>query len=320
VEREINYPQIETFKDGRRPLYELYKTYSRLLAEDWKAEIISSQVEKENVASPITLPIYAFLSPKTTEEPEHALWIIGGVHGEEPVPPNAFAEEIETISALPKIGIPVVAIFVANPLGYHKDWRYQDLKRGFGQGTSVTDCDHLLPQKILKNLPRRLTPINKVSDETTKWALETSKSYIPLLVINHHEDEIEDDLNDPDRDLFYSYAYGKRKILNIICPILTQILSKGGYQVTMTGKTRGHETITDGFVTNSTDGSIDELLASSKYFDGLKVKRKTPAKVVLVPETYYRNEGTQTINQRIKVHGEIIRSYPKLWRIVKENL
>jgi len=327
AEQNFDYPEVETYdKDGRRSLRELHnESYAQLLKKGWRADPITSQKEeaKEETNNKPPLPIYAFLSPKHTPEPEPALWIIGGIHGEESAPPNAFAQEIETIASLPDIGIPVVAIFIANPLGYSKDWRYPDLRRGMNLGHSIGDSDHLLPLlpiNFLRFIPRKLKATSKESDDFTKWVLKMGQIYKPLLVVNHHEDEIDPDPKYPDRDVIYSYAYGTERILDIICPMLSEILKKCGYKIKKDGKTRsGNETVKDGFVRNARDGSIDELLASGEYIRNFKIIEKHAASAIFVVETIIHNEKPQSIAQRASIHKEIIGYYPYLWKIVKES-
>jgi len=325
AEQNFDYPEVATYnKDGRRPLHELYnESYAKLLKRGWRRKLITAQEGKLEDGSNVSLPIYAFLSPKKTSEPESALWIIGGIHGEEPAPPNAFAQEIEKIAALPEAKIPVVAIFVANPLGYSKDWRYQDLRRGMNLGHSVGDSDHLLPLipiKPLHFIPRKLEATSKEANDFTRRVLEICQIYKPLLVVNHHEDEIDPDPKYPDRDVLYSYAYGSKKVLNIICPMLSEILKKCGYKIKKDGRTRAdHEKVKDGFVRNARDGSIDELLASGVYIKDFKVIKKNAASAVFVVETIIHNEKTQSVAQRSLIHSEIIRYYPYFWGVVKEN-
>lgn len=324
AEQNFRYPDVKTYdKDGRKPLGELYnESYAKLLKRGWRAELITTQDGELEDGKKVTLPIYAFLSPKKTSEPESALWIIGGVHGEESAPANAFGQEIEAISSLPDIGISVAAIFVANSFGYCKDWRYPNAKRDMNIGNSVGDADYLLQRNFFKFLPRAFKPNSKTAEKLTKWVLRTSRLYEPFLVIDHHETELEEKPSHPDPTFCYSYAYADEKILDIICPQLAKILSKSGYRVQKKGITRYFEPIKDGFVKNSHDGSTDELLASSKYIENFHIKKKKPAKAVFVLETIipYKIAGRlKTMNNRVSVHSEIIRSYPKIWKIVKEN-
>jgi hypothetical protein len=324
AEQNFDYPEVETYnKDGRRPLHELYnEVYARLLKRGWRAELITTQEGKLENGLAVSLPIYAFLSPKQTQEPEHALWIVGGVHGEESAPPNAFGQEIETIAALTDMGIPVVAIFSANPLGYVKDWRYPNAKRDMSIGKSVGDADYLLQRKYLKFLPRAFKSSSETAERLTKWVLKIARSYQPFLLMDHHEDEAEEIPSYSDSGASYSYAYGNKRTLNIICPWLTNILLKNGFKIHKDGLTRFKEPIKDGFVRNSRDGSTDELLASPKYIENFRIKSKKPAEAAFVIETvipYEFSERPKTMDRRISIHSEIIRSYPDLWKIVKKN-
>jgi hypothetical protein len=333
AEQNLSYPQVETFDgDGRKPLHELYETYFGLIKEGWRIEEICKQEEISADGSIVTLPIYGFLSPKQKKVPESALWVIGGIHGEEPAPAQAFFNEIEVFKSLPDKGIAVAAIFMANPSGYHKDWRYFNLKRAPNnviyigsksippnKGKSVGDSDHLVPHPLFRMFPRSFKPTNQYADAITKWIVEIGKSYKPLLVMDHHEDELRKSIFHTDWDSFYSYAYGHRKVLEKVCPELVQILERSGYSMRKDGKTRFREPIDYGFVKNSTDGSIDQFFIEKTYFDHGKLRKKNGAKAGFVLETIIHHENPQPIMERAKIHQDIIKSYMDLWDVVKKT-
>ncbi|HUC94700.1 MAG TPA: hypothetical protein VMR19_01700 [Candidatus Saccharimonadales bacterium] len=331
TERDLKYPIVDTFGDGRKPLHELYETYFELIKEGWSMEQICTQEEKQANGDILQLPIYGFLSPEQNKRPESALWIIGGIHGEEPAPAEAFFNEIELFKSLPDKGIAVAAIFMANPSGYHRDWRYFNLRRSpntliyigdksipANTGKSVGDSEHLVSHPIFKRIPRRFKPNNKYADKITRWIIDVSRKYKPLLVMDHHEDEFQKNLFHTDWDSFYSYAYGHTKVLKIICPELVKILEKGGYPMQKDGQTRFHEKIEHGFVKNSMDGSVDNLFIEDKYFDHGKIKNKYPAKAAFVLETIIHHENPQPISERAKIHRDIIKSYVDFWDVVKK--
>lgn len=318
IERAPEYPKVETFqKDGRRPLHELYETYFSLLNEGWKLELICVQYEVQANGEILELPVYGFLSPKKTNAPEPTLWITNEIHGEEPGPPEASANSIDVIASLPDRGITVAAIFLPNPSGYHRDWRYFNQRRrpnfGHNFGKSVGDADHLLPKKLLPFLPKKFKPTNQYAEAIMKWILEKGREYEPFLSMDHHEDEFQKNIFFADWHSFYSYAYGDSKVLEIVCPMLVKVMERSGYSMQKQGRTRFFEKIENGFVKNSSDGSIDEFFTSDVYFDHGKRLPKKAAKAAFVLETIIHHKHPQPISERAKVHMDIIRAYPELW-------
>ena len=71
---------IATFDDGRASLQELYASYGQLLEHGWNLDIIHNS---QPPGTSDALPIIALRSPR--EGP--AIWLISGIHGEEPAGP-----------------------------------------------------------------------------------------------------------------------------------------------------------------------------------------------------------------------------------------
>jgi hypothetical protein len=318
-QRPSTYPVVETFPDGRKPLHELYDVYFQLLDHGWTAECIAVQEYTNPDGKTHTLPIYGFLSPKKTSEPEPACWTIADIHGEEPAPVQASADEIETIQALPEQGIPVVAIFVANPAGYCRDFRYIDKRRSpiIGRpGKSVGDAEHLLPHIPNKHLPRKQHPSSPIADALTSWVLKKSALYYPLFVANHHEDEIDFFHLHHDRRYYYNYVYGNPLVLDQITPTIKHTLEQSGHTLQKKGRTRHGNLIINGFVHNVHDGSIDELLASPTYFIDGQQYHKKPALAVVTIETIIDPKKKQTMKERARIHRDIIQQYSFLYHAV----
>jgi hypothetical protein len=206
-----------------------------------------------------------------------------------------------------------------NPSAYRRDWRYFDEIRDYKLGHSVTDSEHLLPQVNNPEKPRLQQPGCETAGQITAWALNTSEKRPPLLVFDHHEDEIE--LYNPDSDLVdrnvtYSYANGDPDFLAPICKTITDTLQQMGFPVMNEGTTRFGEKVKDGFVVNSPDGSIDELLASDKYIQNGQVVTKTPAKAVFVIET--TRDKDIPLERRMAAHEVVINLYQQVWQRMKE--
>ncbi len=90
----------------------------------------------------VPLPIVALRSP--VKGP--AIWILAGIHGEEPAGPNAVAAAIDDIAKLGEHR-PVVLLPLLNPHGYARNWRYLNVAEYSESvdGQSVGDSSHLLP-------------------------------------------------------------------------------------------------------------------------------------------------------------------------------
>src|SRR3989338_2254102 len=67
----------------------------------------------------IAYPIIAL----TTKKRGPALWLIAGIHGEEPAGPNALILSMDKIIELGKTRS-IVLFPLGNPHGYHKNFRY----------------------------------------------------------------------------------------------------------------------------------------------------------------------------------------------------
>ncbi|HSV94722.1 MAG TPA: hypothetical protein VLH94_01950 [Spirochaetia bacterium] len=299
-------------EDGRRSLFDLLSKYLELENFGWQAEIIATQADG--------LPIFAFKTPLKKNHPVKSLWILGGVHGEEPAGPNAFYSQLEIIKEIGKHGIPIVFIPLMNPSGYYRDWRYENEKRDFHKGLSVTDFEPLLLNEIKKS-SRSNTFSSQTASQISGWVKDTVGIYQPELVFDHHEDRVPKKFpkGDP-RNITscYVYSYGQgEKVLNIAKEI-NKIFIESDMPVVKNGTTRFGEKIVDGVVANSPDGSIDEFLSVSQFFDPKKqtIKSKHSAQAVFVIETTIPYDDSINLSKRQKAHENIIKSYSHFWNMI----
>lgn len=308
----MNLANPETYsEDGRISTSKLQESYNKLSGFGWQSEIIAIQDG---------FSITAFTTPLIGNSPVKSLWILGGIHGEEPAGPNAFSTQIETINNLAKEGIPVVFIPLLNPLGYSRDWRYENEKRDFRLGHSVGNAEHLLLNNEEKK--RIDSPQSQTAKQILKWVTKTISEYQPDLVFDHHEDRVTEIYpQDDSRNLTSCYVYlsGNSTKGVDIAKGVNQILKNSGLPVVDNGTTRFGEEIVDGIVTNISDGSIDEFFASEKYFDTdtQKIVSKHPAQVVLVVETTVPFGNSIPLAKRQTAHEEIIKSYGDFWKRLK---
>ena len=303
---EIRYPNVPTYKkDGRMPITEIYRKLSRLKESLWIDEVICSQRVDMKEYKRKFLPILGF----RTRLKGDALWIISGIHGEEPAGPNAIAKNIRFLNKLAK-KIPIVLIPLANPSGYRRDWRYPTLKRRpkcpNAEVPSVGSSEHVLinPKTGKAQSPK---PVNKEAEEISKYVIENFKNYPPLVVLDFHEDE--------SAKKQYIYSHGKLKIYDPIARKVVRILKKQGFKFYGSGKTAFNEKILKGVVADINDGSIDELLSSEKIIVNGKKIQGPDAKSVVVIET--KTIGVP-LKKRVKAHSYIIKDLKSIYTLAKD--
>ena len=133
--------------------------------EGWSLEVIAGS-QPAGTAAP--LPIIALRSPQRGP----AVWILAGIHGEEPAGPNAIAETIGDIAALGRRR-PVVLLPLLNPQGYARNWRYLNVPvySETVDGQSVGDSSHLLPSAADPGRARAAAPSSPEADAITAFIL-----------------------------------------------------------------------------------------------------------------------------------------------------
>lgn len=303
---EINFPHVDTYKkDGRMPIVEVYKKLSRIKDSRWIKETLCSQrVDlKENKRK--SLPILAF----RTRLKGDALWLIAGIHGEEPAGVNAIAKHVRYLNKLAK-RIPIVLLPLCNPSGYRRDWRYPTAKRRLKIDKldipSVGSSEHyLIDEKTEKAQAKQA--VNRESEEISSYVVQHSENYPPLVVLDFHEDE--------SAKKQYIYSQGKLKIYDPIARKIVNILKKEGFRFYERGETAFHEKIIKGVVADINDGSIDELLSADKIIVNGQIKKGPDAKSVVVIET---KTIDVPLKKRVKAHSYILKSSKEIYSLAKD--
>lgn len=288
---------METFNDGRKPVSELYKSFLKLKDKGWTHEEIclSKGISK---GKEVSLPIVSL----RTQKKGKAIWILSGVHGEEPAGPNAICDGIKVIEDLGRI-FPVVLIPLCNPLGYLRNWRYlnQEKYSKEVEGKSVGDSDHFLINPKNPKKPRREKPSTLEAEMLTKYLLKLSKDYPPLISVDLHEDDMIHE--------GYIYSQGKLGTNDPVAKKVVNILLESGVSIKTKGKTRFGEDIVEGIVGNQADGSIDELISSEKIYVNGKIIRGPSAKTVIVLET---PAAAMSLDKRKFAHLKVLESLKNL--------
>jgi hypothetical protein len=294
--------------DGRHTVEQLSNRYESLSADHgWQAETIFQYPGED------ALSIRAWRTAHTGE----ALWILAGMHGEEPAGPNAVAENLESIVELAASGVPVVVIPLCNPKAYRNNWRYpntpeRDWQKG---GYSVGDSEYLLPDLETGAAPRAAAPPGPETRALTEYVLQLARTYPPRLVLDLHEDELSTTGG-------YVYSHGRQADGNPVVAEVIRQLQHSGIPIRLSGRTRFDEPIVEGVISRDDkgmpirDGSIDELLAASEVFvDGKRSAGPAAATVVVVETPAFAGSK---LDLRVAAHGAVIRRIAELWRLGAE--
>lgn len=289
--------------DGRRPLAALQARFDTLAADPgWVREQVFSYADAP--------PILAY----RTKREGKALWLLAGIHGEEPAGPNAIARSLASVAALADSGVPAVLIPLCNPKGYLRNWRYpntaeRDWKKG---GTSVGDAEWLLPDLETGEKPRVAAAVGPETEALTSYALRMSERYPPALVIDLHEDELS-------MEGGYIYSQGKVPHENPVGAEIVRLLRSSGIPLRLSGATRFGEPIAGGVISRDEkggpirDGSIDELFASPVVFRDGKKRRGPSAPTVIVVETPAFS-GSK-LEKRVRAQSAVLERLGDLWRL-----
>jgi len=281
---------IVTFADGRRPIEALYQSYLGLTEKGWTLEIVA---DSRPSGAPNALPIIALRSPTSGA----AVWILAGVHGEEPAGPNAIAATIGEIAELGRRR-PVVLLPLLNPQGYARNWRYLNVAIYSDRidGQSVGDSSHLLPSPEKSDSPRASSASSPEADAVTRFVLRRSADYPPIVSIDLHEDNLIDE--------GYVYSQGTFGAGDPLAIEAVGVLRDSGIPIKTSGETRFGEEISGGIIGPVIDSSIDELIGSQQIVCNGRVRKGPAARTVLVFET---PAGNISLERRVAAHAALIR-------------
>ncbi len=287
------------------PFEKLFVHFSALeRAGGWKRECIFMQSFLWR-GKEYALPILSYRSARKGP----ALWLLAGVHGEEPAGPNAVAQCMAYIKELGE-KIPLVLFPLLNPSGYRRNWRYPDRRyrpRDNKSFQSVSDAEHVLLDLTHHRKPRSRAPSSTVSAHMIAAVLRYSKQYPPRLVVNLHEDASN---VDP-----YIYVNSHLGAYDPVTLGIVKIIKRHGFRLKMSGRVWNggiKVKVQSGIVANVSDGSVDELLSAKKIFLNGKVVHGPSAQCSVVVETKALHVP---LSKRVRVHAAIIRSLGRFWHL-----
>jgi hypothetical protein len=283
-------PGIATHDDGRAPIESLYRASLGLVERGWTADVIASSAPPGTGAP---LPIVALRSPKTGP----AIWILAGIHGEEPAGPNAVAAAIAEIATLGEHRA-VVLLPLLNPHGYARNWRYLNVAvySASVDGQSVGDSSHVLPSAEDPTHARARAPSSPEAAAITAWILQKQADYPAVISVDLHEDNL--------IDAGYVYSQGKAGAADELATAAVAVLRESGVPIQMDGKTRFDEPIVRGIVGPVTDSSIDELMSAGEVVAHGERRPGPGAQTVLVLET---PAAALPLAQRVGAHASFLR-------------
>jgi len=295
--------------DGRIPLGTIMGRFDELSTQHgWLAETIYSYPDTQAAG------IKSWRTPHRGE----ALWILSGIHGEEPAGPNAIAANLASLTQLADAGVPIVVIPLGNPNAYRHNWRYpntpeRDWKKGGGY--SVGDAEHLLPDLDAGSKPRAVKAPGPETAALTQYVLRLAEQYPPRLVLDLHEDELSTDGG-------YIYSQGRRADDNPVGAEIIRLLQATGIPLRQSGNTRFGEPIVQGVISRDDkggpirDGSIDELLAATAVFvDGRRVRGPSAHTVIVVETPAFAGSK---FDLRVAAQGAVVQHVGDLWRLVAQ--
>lgn len=287
--------------DGRLPLVDLYRVQACLFDDPhWRVHEAFVETITTLDGHALALPVNAFVTRATGP----ALWIIAGVHGEEPAGPNALAGHLGEIVALQKAGVPLVLLPLCNPIGYCRSWRYPDAERYSAEnpGCSVGDSEHWLPDET--GGARRPKAASRQCEALTRMVVELARSHPPRLSLDLHEDDM--------LERGYLYSQGPDGVNDPVGLRVIAELERKGFPIAKSGQTRFNERIVGGMIDPVRDGSVDELLAAAHIVcDGTLVPGPA-GRSVLVVETGSKGMALPT---RVAGHGHVLRILGELWEL-----
>jgi len=283
-------PDIATVADGRLPIQQLFASYLPLVEKGWQVDVVA---ESQPPGTTIALPIVALRSPR----PGPAVWVLTGIHGEEPAGPNAVAAAIDDLAALGDT-LPVVLLPLLNPQGYARSWRYLDIPTfsDTQDGQSVGDSSHLLPDSEQPGRARAAAASSPEAEALTRYVLRMSASYPPRVSIDLHEDDLV--------AAGYVYSQGELGVDDPLAREAVAVLGEHGIAIQLGGETRFGELIEGGIIGPVTDSSIDELFSARELVVDGRVQPGPAAATVLVFETPAKD---LPLERRVAAHLALLR-------------
>jgi hypothetical protein len=273
--RPDEYHSVPGVGDGRPAIADIHGACDALLASGWQRVQIAAQVTESGER----LPIVAYFNSETVDR-----ILIGGIHGREPAGAIALGRYASRLRELGE-DHDILLLPLLNPWGYSRHVRY-----GPG-GQSVSDSDHLLG--------RAPAPACPEAAAITRFALDTMHISPGAAVLDLHEDPVyEDPSYHLGGDGSYLYVAGDGARERPAARRVRRCLEASAFPLVREGVTRFGERLVDGFIVDTEDGSIDELLA-----------RKCRCSPVITTEIVLRGETTPPLPDRVTAYQDVLDAF-----------
>lgn len=269
------YRAVPSVGDGRPSIADIHGACDALLARGWRRLEVTAQLTEMGER----LPIPAYLNATSAD---HVL--IGGIHGREPAGAVALSRYAGRLADLGRTrGILLLPLL--NPWGYSRHLRYGP------SGQSVSDSDHLLG--------RSESPACPEAAAITAFVLDAGRVQPGAAVLDLHEDPVyEDPSYHLEGDGSYLYVTGEGAREHPVARRVHRFLEASAFPLVREGVTRFGERLVDGFIVDTEDGSIDELLA-----------RKCGCSPVITTEIVLRGERTPPLPERVSAYLGVLDAF-----------
>jgi hypothetical protein len=269
------YHAVPGVGDGRPSIAEVHRSCDVLDAAGWKRAEIAAQLTETGER----LPILGW-----TNSPDVDTVLIGGIHGREPAGALALAAQAERLRDAGRTRS-ILLMPLLNPWGYSRHLRYGP------SGRSVGDSDHCLG--------RAAAPACPEAAAITAFVLDAVRVNPGARVLDLHEDPVyEEPAYLLEGDGSYLYLSGEGAKDHPVAARVRRCLESGPFPLLREGATRFGERLVDGVVSDTEDGSIDELLA-----------RRRACSPVVTTEIVLRGPADPPLADRVSVYRAVVDAF-----------
>ena len=261
--------------DSRPPLGEVLSAFDALVGAGWRAREMASQPASAGGS----LPIRAYFNADEVD-----VVLVGGIHGREPAGAVALARYVPRLIEHGRASR-LLVMPLLNPWGYVEHQRYGP------SGQSVSDSEYLLG--------RTAAPACPEAGEITAFVTSGIRIRPGAAVLDLHEDPV---YESPGYQFegFGSYVYfigvGARD--RAASRRVVECLQRSSLPLIASGVTRFGESIVDGAIVDSEDGSIDELFA-----------RRLGCTPVITVENLVHAPEAPPLAERVRVYLDVLDAF-----------
>jgi hypothetical protein len=301
---------IDTYADdGRASLDTLYKRYLLLSQKDKMPHGLEKFIintfyfgnpsESFRTTECQNLPIFTLENRATGM----AVYLIAGIHGEEPAGPIAIANMVEKIRTF---DFPIIILPVANPWGYKNNWRLINAASEDYDGATIWGAEHHMAHPEIPDRPWFNTPICHQALTFTTHLLKLSRKYAPVLVIDLHENHTD--------NASYVYSHGRSGIDDPVALAVERIIAKNAPPFNGHANIEGSNAQIINGIIAIRDGSATCMMAEKRIYSNKRWISGPNTQSVIVAET----DAKLPLTERVQRHESVIAQIPELRRLALE--